>query len=75
MYQNDQIYSHRFPILTIGDDIVIILEGDIGNRETGQHNIIISHNLDWCINKNSDHSELVAHFHGQLHGDSNDNHL
>ena len=75
MCQADHTCSYRLTNPMLVNRIVILLDSDRGNGEIGNQTLIISHHLGWSINKNSDHSELVAHCHGQLRGNYHDQQL
>ena len=66
MRQYDNACRYIIPNPTIGNIIVLILEGARWNASTGHQTLIVYQNLGWSINRNSEHYELVAHFRGQL---------
>ena len=67
--------SYISPNSMIDNIIVILLEGDGVNWANVHHTLVISHNLGCSINRNSENSKPVAHFHGQFCGNSHEHQL
>ena len=66
IYRN---HSHRVKI------IVLFIYNDTSNTSTGHHDLIVSQNLVHKIDSSYKYSDIIAHCHGQLSVNYNEQYL